>query len=448
VRHRPHRHRFAVVIFFFVGGTCLAESPAIKYLLPSAVVPGRTTEVTVFGNRLAETITLWTSFEAKCEKIRCSEDQAVFNIKLPAGCSTGLGAVRLVATNGASSLHLVMIDGLPGSVATGTNRSAATAQALKPPVAVDGACEEKAADFYRFSARKGERLSFEVVAQRLGSPLDPMVRLLDSSGRELVFCEDTPGAGVDCRFSYKFGRGGQYLLELRDTRYEGGRQHRYRLRLGDFPLETAPLAFLSKPEVSKPISRLPQITESEPNDFKPQKISLPISISGRFGKEKDRDCFQFEAAKGERLVFRSRTRSLGSPCDCYLRLADAAGKKLAESPVTGPDEAALTNIFKEAGTYQLQIEEVAQAGGPELFYRVEIEPYQPGFALSVDTEKIQAASGTTVEISVAPERHDYEGPITLSLDSAGEGFVLENNVITAKTNSTALKVKLPTGLQP
>src|SRR6185369_10819380 len=110
-----------------------------------------------------------------------------------------------------------------------------------------------------FPARKGERLSFEVMAQRLGSSLDPLVRLLDATGRELFFCEDTPGAGVDCRFSYRFPSNGHYVIELRVTRYDGGRAYRYRLRIGDFPLDPAPLPFLVKPEFQKAISLLPQV---------------------------------------------------------------------------------------------------------------------------------------------------------------------------------------------
>jgi hypothetical protein len=404
--------------------------------------------MTFFGSDLGAVKSLWTSFEAKTEMVRCAEDRAVFKISVPAGCSTGLGAVRLAATNGISSLHLVMIDPLPSIAASGTNRSTATAQQLKLPVAIEGACEEKTADFFSFAARKGQRLSFEVVAQRLGSALDPLVRLLDSGGRELVFCEDTPGAGVDGRFNYKFASSGQYRIELRDTRYDGGRLYRYRLRIGDFALEAAPLPFHVKPELQSAVSSLPQIKEIEPNDVQPQRISVPASIHGRFTKPKDRDCFEFAANKGERLVFRGKTRSIGSSCDLYLRLETAAGKKLGESPMAGAEESSLTNTFKETGVCRLVIEEAAQLGGPEYFYRVDIAPFQPGFALSMDTETFQAGSGGNIEIKVLPERHDYDGPITLALANAGDGFRLEPKVITSKTNATTVKMTLPSNLSP
>jgi len=438
----------AALCTLFLCANCLADSPTIKQALPSALAPGKLTQVTFVGSDLAGVTSLWTSFEAKVEKARSDADRAVFNITVPATASTGVGAVRLAATNGISSLYLLMIDRLPSIVENGTNRSIATAQLLKMPVAVDGGCDEKASDFFKFPARKGERISFEVMAQRLGSSLDPLARLLDASGHELIFCEDTPGAGVDCRFSFRFPSSGQYVLELRDTGYDGGSAYRYRLRIGDFPLEPAPLPFVTKSQFQKMVSVLPQVAEVEPNDLNPQKISIPAVINGRFAKTKDRDCFEFEAKKGEQLVFHGKTRSLGSPCDLYLRLESAAGKKVAESPMTGADESSLTNNFKEAGVFRLVVEEAAQLGGPEYFYRLEISPFQPGFAVSVDTDRFQAAPGGSVEIKVLPERRDYDGPITLTLEGAGDGFELATNAVTSKTNATSVKMTLPADLEP
>ena len=93
--------------------------------------------------------------------------------------------------------------------------------------------------------------------------------------------------------------------------------------------------------------------------------------------------------------------------------------------------------------------QTAELSGPECFYRVEIEPFHRGFALSVDSEKVQApAAGGSFEIKVTPERRDYDGPITLALDGAGEGFEIVTNVITAKTNATTMKVNVPATLQP
>ena len=67
-----------------------------------------------------------------------------------------------------------------------------------------------------------------------------MLRLLTADGRELAFSDDEPATGADSRFSHKFDAAGDYYLEIRDIRYQGGAAHRYRLRLGDFPLPSVP----------------------------------------------------------------------------------------------------------------------------------------------------------------------------------------------------------------
>ena len=49
------------------------------------------------------------------------------------------------------------------------------------------------AAYFRFAARKGQQLVFEVGAQRFGSPLDSLIEVLDSNGhpvpRALLRCE-------------------------------------------------------------------------------------------------------------------------------------------------------------------------------------------------------------------------------------------------------------------
>ena len=106
------------------------------------------------------------------------------------------------------------------------------------PVAVDGTCEPETFDFYKFNAAAGQRITCEVVARRLGYALDPAIRLLDATGKELAYSDDEPGIGADCRFAHTFAAAGTYTLEIRDIRYAGGPTHRYRMRIGNFPLST------------------------------------------------------------------------------------------------------------------------------------------------------------------------------------------------------------------
>ena len=472
----------------------LAQSPTLNHAVPSAVAPGKTTTVTFHGENLSGATELWTSFSANVTRGLSSEtngsarNQVAFQISVPKTVPVGIGAVRLATTNGVSDLHLLMIDDLPGVAKSGTNKTIAAAQRLKLPVAVEGHCDELAFDFYQFNARKGQRVSVEVVANRIGSPIDPVVRLLNVNGRELLYCDDDPAIGSDARFRFTAAASGPYVIELRDLAYQGGPNQRYRLRVGDFPLAGAPfplgarqgakiqVTFLGRAvEGLRPVSlrvpenaariplnakfsrsqgsafttlttsRLCEWMEAEPNDTPEtaNRISVPSVINGRFGKARDSDWFEFSAEKGQRLVLAGKTRSLGSPCDLFMRLFSAGGKQLGEADITGANEGTLTNAFSEAGTYRLLVEELNRQGGPNLAYRIVIEPLQPGFTLSVETNRIEAAAGGAFEIKVTAARREYEGPIALSTAGLADDFVMDDAVISEKKNEATLKVKLP-----
>src|SRR5207237_284285 len=83
------------------------------------------------------------------------------------------------------------------------SRSQQTRRPLPPPpITVQGNIEELTSHYYKFAAHKGRALSVDVIANRIGSKLDPLVRLLDSSGKELLLCDDDPAIAPESRFSY------------------------------------------------------------------------------------------------------------------------------------------------------------------------------------------------------------------------------------------------------
>ncbi|MBI3877885.1 MAG: hypothetical protein HY300_18305 [Verrucomicrobia bacterium] len=492
------KFQIAALVCSLSAVVSFAQSPSVTHVMPSAAMPGKTTEVSVFGSGLGGATELWTSFGAKGESVQVGSaksdaGKAVFKLTLPASQPVGIGALRVVTSNGVSSLLPFMVDDLPTVTDNGTNKFVASAQPLTLPVAVDGSCDELARSFYRFIAKKGDRVSVEVVARRLGSALDPVARLFDARGRELGWSDDDPSVGRDSRFIAEIPVSGEYFIEVRDIEYRGGATFRYRLRVGHFPLVNFPFPFAAKAgsagafalvgkglDAAKPIflaapksalsdrvwlnakssrgsgtgfasllvTGLNEITEIEPNDTNTlaQKITVPAAINGRFAKPHDRDWFEFTVAKGERLLFASRTRSLGSPCDAYMELFKADGTRLASTKPTAVEEAAITNTFTEAGTYRLMVEEVNRLGGPELAYRIEIAP-QPAFSLSVDTDKVEAPAGGSFTVKVACERRSFDGPITLACQGI-EGATVEDNVIAEKKNEAQVKIKLPSTEQP
>lgn len=425
-----------------------AAAPNLTHLTPAAIAPGKSSALTFSGDNLEGIVDVWTSFA--CDVT--IPNQAVakpVEFRTSPEVGTGLGALRLVTTNGLSALQFVLVDPIPSIESATTNHSLKSAQSLPRNTAVDGVCEEFRSDFFRFKAKKGERLVIEAVAQRLSSPLDPLLRLLDSTGRELAFNDDAVGLGSDAKLDVRCPQTGDYFVEIRDNRYGGSARHRYRLRLGE-PLPT-PLPFLSGKELTQLTSTIaakPSVPETEPNNDanRSQAIPIPVQVHGAFAKAGDRDVFRFPAKKGEQLVFTGRTRSLGSSSDLYLQLQTTNGTKLAESNPTGSDEGALTNRFSDAGTYQLIVEELNRNGGPSLNYQLTVEHQRPGFTASTEADRISGPAGEALALEVKVERREYGGPITLDAEGLPPSFKLENNVIAAKTNAAKLRIIAPADL--
>jgi len=132
------------------------------------------------------------------------------------------------------------------------NDAGPAAQVVELPAVVLGRVAAPGdVDVYAIDGRPGQVLVAEVLARRIGSPLDAVLRLCDPGGREVAQCDDfvDPGSGLvthqaDAWLRWKFGVQGRHLLTVRDLQGKGGDAYTYRLRLGppvpDFALRIVP----------------------------------------------------------------------------------------------------------------------------------------------------------------------------------------------------------------
>ncbi|MGD9723088.1 MAG: LamG-like jellyroll fold domain-containing protein [Pirellulales bacterium] len=488
----------ALIVGLLPASLAWAQPPTLSVLVPLGIQPGKATDVVFHGGNVAGPTTVWTTCGAAAELTPGVEKngenpaQVSYRLTAPADAALGVVGVRLVTGKGVSNVRLMLLDDLPSAAENGTNKTRETAQAVALPVAIDGGCDPESSDFYKFTVAAGQRVSIEAFARRLGSPLDPAIRLLAADGRELAYSDDEPASGADSRLTHTFAEAGEYVLEIRDIRYQGG-GHFYRLRIGDFPLPSvpyplaatkgsaaqvqvtgasvaldSPLAVTMPPQV--PGDRLnvaagyganqgsswvtllatdaPDQLEQEPNDAPEAStaVTLPGALEGRFELPQDRDFFAFQATKGQRLVFRGQTRSLGSPGDLFMRLYNADGGALSEAEDNGADEGAIDYTFPADGLYRLRVEDTHRRGGPDRAYRIAVEPYQAGFTLEAAAEKVDAPQNGVFVVKVTCVRRDYNGPITLSVEGAGEGCQLQHNIIPEGKPETTLHCTLGSSL--
>ncbi|MFM2095288.1 MAG: hypothetical protein RIS70_2412 [Planctomycetota bacterium] len=476
--------------------------PALTSSTPAAVAPGKTIDLVLTGQKLDDPLQIWSSFPAKIDLVPLAEPkpgqtQRTVKVTLEAGVPVGIGGLMVSTPEGVSDPLLLLVDDLPTVADNGQNQSFAQAQEIPTLAAVDGVSDGSRFDYYKINVQSGQRVAVEVFAGRLGEAYDPVLRLLDANGKQLMLADDDPGLGSDCRFAHTFQAPGQYVLEVRDNQYRPG--GRYRLRVGDFPLaiSTFPLAgkagttakftfagpgadAIPAVDVAVPngvaggrvtvgarypngqssgfatamLSTMPEAVEAEPNNeaAKANPIVVPGGISGRLETPGDRDVFSFDAKKGQRLGFKAGTRSFGSPVLLKMYIQKADGSVLAESAVSDADEETLVFTFPEDGSYRLAVQDLLKQGGVESVYRVGIEPVG-SFSLALKPDKatrykLLTAKNGSFSIDIPCARNGYDGPITLSVEGPGGDYQVFNNVIPEKQPQTKLIVVPPATFTP
>jgi len=89
-------------------------------------------------------------------------------------------------------------------------------------------------DYFKFEARAGQTLTFDVAAQRFESALDSVLSLLDEKGNELAYVDDYYWF-KDPHLVYTFEKTGIYYLRVFGTSESGSETSDYRLRVGEMP---------------------------------------------------------------------------------------------------------------------------------------------------------------------------------------------------------------------
>jgi hypothetical protein len=478
-----------------------AAIPAVASTLPQGAAPGQTVDVKIRGGNLAAPTQLWSSFPVEAvlpTEIAGNGTNAAeitYRLKLPADAPLGVHGLRVATAQGISNLKLFVLDDLPATVQTKPSASVATAQALTLPVAVDGYVDNLSRDYYKFQVAAGQRVSIEVLARRLGSPLDSTIRLLDAKGRELAYSDDAPGLGSDSMLSHTFKDAGEYVLEVRDIRYQGGGNFLYRLRIGDFPSVTVPYPMAIQRGVSASVAfagstaqdvppmplniagdaRLdwlpvgakfpggkssafailsigggPEAVEAEPNNefAKGTRVPLGSSLNGRIDQPRDVDCFIFTAKAGQRYVFSGVTRSQGSPSNLFLRMLKPDGGEVSAAEGVGPNEGLINYTFPADGDYTLEVSEQTGFGGPEFAYRIAVTPHEEKFALAASADTLNIPQGGLAMVTVNAVRGSFGGPINLTLLDAPAGVTATPAVIGPGMTTTVMTIHSEANVSP
>jgi hypothetical protein len=228
----------------------VGEQPFITAMFPLGGKAGVATEATVTG---------WNFPETRLPLNTKSND-------------TGLRKTHLEHKGNVSNTVVYAVDSLPECRDIESNNTANSAQNIRLPVIINGRIGWPGdVDVFRIGGAAGWKVVAEVYGRRLDSPLDSLLRITDSSGRQVAWNDDhvmkeghlhKDPVGLmthhaDAYVMFELPRDGTCYVHLSDTQRQGSGAHAYRLRitrpLPDFELRMTPSSIFMKGSGMAPI---------------------------------------------------------------------------------------------------------------------------------------------------------------------------------------------------
>lgn len=492
-----------VFIVVLIPALAIAAPPTITTISPHGLERGKTVTLVINGTNLTNLTRLQLPFAAKQEliedpKAKPNPAQVKLAVTVDSTVTTGIYPVRVVTQDGLSALTFLAVDSLPSGVEMEDNNTPEKAQAFSIPIIINGTCAGGDVDFYRFSAKKGQRLVIETETGILGSAVVPQIRLTDARQR-FIAADDTQGHRGDGRIVFDVAAEGDYLLEFSDSRYRGGNPAHYRIKIGDYDIadELFPLGgrrgdnatftlrggtlgkelsfqrALSDAGSSMPLNLdglplkpgmlAPSVAigdypekiweKGSGNDPRRLDIVAPITVNGRIEAKGDIDRFQLPVSPGQKYRFSVQAYLLGSRLDGVLRIADASGKQIAliddvnvaalapgQQPFNNPDPSVDVTVPDGVNLLVAELRDQRRRGGLNFTYRLTVEPIVPDFELRIVNAEINVPKSGNAVVTVNVTRRGYTGPIQLKVPDLPAGYSLQGGIIPANGTTGLLTI--------
>ena len=481
-------------LLLMLTAAALGAQPLITGLQPRGAQKGRPFTLTLTGRNLGEGAKILSSMPATFTLLApehagpmAEGRYATFLVEPTADLAVGAYPIRVETPEGISNIQLLAVgtfpeyfedESRPGALAN-SNDTVETAQPLPPaPLTLNGALEGPERDLFRIQAKSGEKQVFEVEARRLGSAIDPVLEILDASGKTVARSEDAPLLGLDARVAVTFPRDGYYYVVVHDSRYSTQMANFYRLKIGAYvyPQDIFPLGgrrgevleaslgvqkitvdlrkvdtnthqvFVNLPDsASLPI---PFAIGDDPELTAPvtEAIALPATINGRLSKPGQVDRYKVHVSPGEPLAFRIQARELGtSKLMAVITALDEKGKMLGRSgdePLA--DDVYNVNQSRTAGDPMLRVkapegssnievtvEDLALRGGANYAYRLNVQSVAQDFRVILNAPFVNVPAGGSAMVPVTVLRQGYDGEVQLRVSNAPQGLRVEGGYVVA-----------------
>jgi hypothetical protein len=383
----------ALALTACLATTAQADPPTIGNIVPSGVQRGVATEVTISGGSLDANPQLLAPFATTVEPPATAGDGGNFRLKLTVAADVPVGVypVRVKTDRGVSNPFLLAVGQFPNVAEVEPNGAFEQAQAIAVPAVVEGQASGSDVDYFKFAGKKGQRVLIDAQCARIGSGVDPQVRLTTAGRAFVASADDSAGLMTDARLAAELPEDGEYVVEISDTKYQGGGRAVYRLVVGAVPAaeEVYPLggrrgetvglelrggtlpgdgprvaaatvrpeasgdAFLPRitdralglagpgdatAEVELPgpldVSESPELREPADPAAPPIRAAAPVVLNGRIETPGDEDKFELAVVPGQGYRVDVHAADLGSSLDGTLTVATDKGAALGNSDDT------------------------------------------------------------------------------------------------------------------
>jgi hypothetical protein len=433
---------------------------------------GTEVEVQFHGERLEETNgALFYEPGLAISGIQIKDGKLVTaRLAIAADALPGEHSLRLTSPGGITELRTFRVGAFPAVQETEPNGSTGPPQRIDLNRTVHGVAGNEDDDCYVVTLQKGQRLSAEVEAMRLGRTMfDASLAIIDARGFELATCDDAPLLRTDAFVSIIAPENGDYRIVVREAAYEGNDQCFYRLHIGTFPRpkavfptggkpgETIEFTFIGDPSgpirqsftlppgpladfplfplhdgLSAPsphwitVSPLESARDNETShDSKSPAVlpALPCAAQGVIDPGKPSDWFRFSAKKDRALVLRAMARSHRSPLDPVLSIHAADGKLIIANDDQGALDSVIAWTCPADGDYLVEIRDQLRGSGADFTYRIELNDKSPSISATLPVvERVNSQKWKTFPV---PRGNRYAAVVNVARENIACDAVFE-----------------------
>lgn len=475
-----------------------AAMPVFTSTAPHGVQRGVETKISIVGSRLDDFegfIFYSPGFTLKSvDKVTKTKVDATLYVapEVPLGGHM----LRVRTKSGVSFMRALHVGPYPSVEEKEPNNDFEAPQPIDFNQTIEGIAGNEDVDYYKLTAKKGQRISLEVEGMRLGNvAFDPYIAVLDSKRFELAISDDTVLHKQDGYLSYVAPADGDYIIQVRESSYRGTGNSVYRLHVGSFlrPDVCFPsggkvgtkqkVKFINadgssvEEEVQLPsnpdpgymvylkdgpapsgnvmrVSPFDNAVEAEPNDdfahATDTGLAAPVALNGIIEKQGDVDFFKFKLAKGQKVDFFAYAQGLGSPLDTVITVYNSKGGSVGgndDGGVGRRQDSKFTYTAPADDVYALSVTDHLGRGGPNFVYRVECVASVPEVAISSpnfgvnDSHKrqfIAVPRGNRYATLVNITRNNASGDMTFDLPNLPAGVKLITPMIPGNQTSYPL----------